>query len=174
MNHVVPIHCLHPKRAQISARRKLGRRRERRRARPDVPSERYGGLGSSAPRRDRLLRRLGPRTSHRDPGTVLRRAGNRSGPTVGVFAQRTRTVPTGILLTTSPIDSISDRSITVRGLDGMTHARARHQTVSSLDACRAVNYASPRGASSWREILSADSRQMNEYEYGGEFGSLPS
>ena len=54
------------------------------------------------------------------PGPWHRRPrGNAQWPDVGVFAQRNKDRPNRILLTTVAIDSISDRSITVRGLDGI-------------------------------------------------------
>ena len=54
-----------------------------------------------------------PGTWHRHP------RGNAEWPDVGVFAQRNKDRPNRILLTTVAIDSLDERSITVRGLDGI-------------------------------------------------------
>ena len=54
------------------------------------------------------------------PGPWHRRPrGNEQWPDVGVFAQRNKDRPNRILLTTVAIDSIGERSFTVRGLDGI-------------------------------------------------------
>ena len=45
--------------------------------------------------------------------------GNTDWPDVGVFAQRNKDRPNRILLTTVAIDAVNERSITVRGLDGI-------------------------------------------------------
>jgi tRNA (Thr-GGU) A37 N-methylase len=45
--------------------------------------------------------------------------GNPDWPDVGVFAQRNKDRPNRILLSTVAIDSISQRSFSVRGLDGI-------------------------------------------------------
>lgn len=45
--------------------------------------------------------------------------GNPNWPDVGVFAQRNKDRPNRLLLTTLPIESLGERSFTVRGLDGI-------------------------------------------------------
>jgi tRNA (Thr-GGU) A37 N-methylase len=54
-----------------------------------------------------------PAPWHRHP------RGNERWPDVGIFAQRNKDRPNRILLTTVAIDEISDRSFSVRGLDGI-------------------------------------------------------
>ncbi len=44
---------------------------------------------------------------------------NPNWPDVGVFAQRNKDRPNRLLLTTLPIESLAERSFTVRGLDGI-------------------------------------------------------
>jgi len=45
--------------------------------------------------------------------------GNTDWPDVGIFAQRNKDRPNRILLTTVEIASVNERSLTVRGLDGI-------------------------------------------------------
>ncbi len=45
--------------------------------------------------------------------------GNTDWPDVGIFAQRNKDRPNRILLTTVEIESVNERSLTVRGLDGI-------------------------------------------------------
>ncbi|MHB8334110.1 MAG: TrmO family methyltransferase domain-containing protein [Acidimicrobiales bacterium] len=54
-----------------------------------------------------------PAPWHRHP------RGNPNWPDVGVFAQRNKDRPNRLLLTTLPIESLAERSFTVRGLDGI-------------------------------------------------------
>jgi tRNA (Thr-GGU) A37 N-methylase len=54
-----------------------------------------------------------PGAWHRHP------RGNAEWPDVGVFAQRNKDRPNRILLTTVAIDTLEERSFTVRGLDGI-------------------------------------------------------
>jgi tRNA (Thr-GGU) A37 N-methylase len=54
------------------------------------------------------------------PGPWHRRPrGNPDWPDVGVFAQRNKDRPNRLLLSTVEIDELSERSFTVRGLDGI-------------------------------------------------------
>jgi tRNA (adenine37-N6)-methyltransferase len=45
--------------------------------------------------------------------------GNTDWPDVGIFAQRNKDRPNRILLTTVKLDAVGERSLTVRGLDGI-------------------------------------------------------
>ena len=54
-----------------------------------------------------------PAPWHRHP------RGNQSWPDVGVFAQRNKDRPNRILLTTVELDEVHERSLRVRGLDGI-------------------------------------------------------
>jgi tRNA (Thr-GGU) A37 N-methylase len=45
--------------------------------------------------------------------------GNTDWPDVGIFAQRNKDRPNRLLLSTVEVLSVSDRTVTVRGLDGM-------------------------------------------------------
>ena len=84
------------------------------------------------------------------PGPWHRRPrGNAQWPDVGVFAQRNKDRPNRILLTTVAIDSISDRSITVRGLDGIDGTPV-------LDIKPVFRWSMPRGqlrVPAWSEQL---------------------
>jgi tRNA (Thr-GGU) A37 N-methylase len=84
------------------------------------------------------------------PGPWHRRPrGNAQWPDVGVFAQRNKDRPNRILLTTVAIDSISDRSITVRGLDGIDGTPV-------LDIKPVFRWSMPRGqlrVAAWSEQL---------------------
>ncbi|MGB8197046.1 MAG: SAM-dependent methyltransferase [Acidimicrobiales bacterium] len=54
------------------------------------------------------------------PGPWHRRPrGNPDWPDVGIFAQRNKDRPNRLLLSTVAIDELSERSFTVRGLDGI-------------------------------------------------------
>jgi tRNA (Thr-GGU) A37 N-methylase len=75
--------------------------------------------------------------------------GNAEWPDVGVFAQRNKDRPNRILLTTVAIDSITDRSITVRGLDGIDGTPV-------LDIKPVFRWSMPRGklrVPAWSEQL---------------------
>jgi len=75
--------------------------------------------------------------------------GNAEWPDVGVFAQRNKDRPNRILLTTVAIDAITDRSITVRGLDGIDGTPV-------LDIKPVFRWSMPRGilrVPAWSEQL---------------------
>jgi tRNA (Thr-GGU) A37 N-methylase len=75
--------------------------------------------------------------------------GNTDWPDVGVFAQRNKDRPNRILLTTVAIESIANRSITVRGLDGIDGTPV-------LDIKPVFRWSVPRGAlrvPTWSEQL---------------------
>jgi len=75
--------------------------------------------------------------------------GNQDWPDVGVFAQRNKDRPNRILLTTVGIDSIDDRKILVRGLDGIDGTPV-------LDIKPVFKWSVPRGellAPKWSEEL---------------------
>jgi tRNA (Thr-GGU) A37 N-methylase len=84
------------------------------------------------------------------PGPWHRRPrGNAEWPDVGVFAQRNKDRPNRILLTTVAIDSLSERSITVRGLDGIDGTPV-------LDIKPVFRWSAPRGqlrVPTWSEQL---------------------
>lgn len=83
----------------------------------DVPSESLTGLGEFS---HVEIIFFADWAEDVPPGPWHRRPrGNPDWPDVGVFAQRNKDRPNRILLTTVAIDSISERSITVRGLDGI-------------------------------------------------------
>jgi tRNA (Thr-GGU) A37 N-methylase len=75
--------------------------------------------------------------------------GNREWPDVGVFAQRNKDRPNRILLTTVEIDTISERSFSVRGLDGIDGTPV-------LDIKPVFSWSVPRGelrVAPWSEAL---------------------
>ena len=75
--------------------------------------------------------------------------GNAQWPDVGVFAQRNKDRPNRILLTTVAIDSLAERSITVRGLDGIDGTPV-------LDIKPVFRWSMPRGqlrVPAWSEQL---------------------
>ncbi len=84
------------------------------------------------------------------PGPWHRRPrGNKEWPDVGVFAQRNKDRPNRILLTTVAIDAINERSITVRGLDGIDGTPV-------LDIKPVFRWSTPRGelrVAPWSEQL---------------------
>ena len=84
-----------------------------------------------------------PAPWHRHP------RGNENWPDVGVFVQRNKDRPNRLLLTTVAIDSIADRSFTVRGLDGIDGTPV-------LDIKPVFRWSVPRGevrAPKWSEEL---------------------
>ena len=87
------------------------------------------------------------------PGPWHRRPrGNEQWPDVGVFAQRNKDRPNRILLTTVAIDTIDERSFSVRGLDGIDGTPV-------LDIKPVFRWSVPRGelrVASWSEELGAD------------------
>jgi len=84
------------------------------------------------------------------PGPWHRRPrANPDWPDVGVFAQRNKDRPNRLLLTTVAIDSITDRSFTVRGLDGIDGTPV-------LDIKPVFRWSVPRGelrVAAWSEAL---------------------
>ncbi len=84
------------------------------------------------------------------PGPWHRRPrGNAEWPDVGVFAQRNKDRPNRILLTTVAIEAISERSFTVRGLDGIDGTPV-------LDIKPVFRWSVPRGelrVAAWSEEL---------------------
>ena len=75
--------------------------------------------------------------------------GNTEWPDVGVFAQRNKDRPNRILLTTVAIDALTERSITVRGLDGIDGTPV-------LDIKPVFRWSMPRGqlrVPAWSEQL---------------------
>jgi tRNA (Thr-GGU) A37 N-methylase len=75
--------------------------------------------------------------------------GNKEWPDVGVFAQRNKDRPNRILLTTVEIDTISERSFSVRGLHGIDGTPV-------LDIKPVFSWSVPRGelrVASWSEKL---------------------
>jgi tRNA (Thr-GGU) A37 N-methylase len=83
----------------------------------DVPSESLTGLGEFS---HVEIVFFADWAEDVPPGPWHRRPrGNPDWPDVGVFAQRNKDRPNRILLTTVAIESIAERSITVRGLDGI-------------------------------------------------------
>jgi tRNA (Thr-GGU) A37 N-methylase len=69
-----------------------------------------------------------------------------------VFAQRNKDRPNRILLTTVAVDSISERSLTVRGLDGIDGTPV-------LDIKPVFRWSVPRGelrVAPWSEALGED------------------
>ena len=83
----------------------------------DVPSEALRGLSSFSHAEIIFFadwaEDVPPGPWHRHPRS------NPDWPDVGVFAQRNKDRPNRILLTTVAIDSIDERSFSVRGLDGI-------------------------------------------------------
>jgi tRNA (adenine37-N6)-methyltransferase len=74
---------------------------------------------------------------------------NPEWPDVGVFAQRNKDRPNCILLTTVALDAIGERSLTVRGLDGIDGTPV-------LDIKPVFRWSVPRGtlrAPAWSEQL---------------------
>ncbi|HUX05527.1 MAG TPA: TrmO family methyltransferase [Acidimicrobiales bacterium] len=75
--------------------------------------------------------------------------GNAQWPDVGVFAQRNKDRPNRILLTTVAIESLGERSLVVRGLDGIDGTPV-------LDIKPVFRWSVPRGAlrvPEWSEAL---------------------
>jgi tRNA (adenine37-N6)-methyltransferase len=87
------------------------------------------------------------------PGPWHRRPrGNEQWPDVGVFAQRNKDRPNRILLTTVAIDAIEERSLRVRGLDGIDGTPV-------IDIKPVFRWSVPRGelrVASWSEELGED------------------
>jgi tRNA (Thr-GGU) A37 N-methylase len=87
------------------------------------------------------------------PGSWHRRPrGNPDWPDVGVFSQRNKDRPNRILLSTVAIDSMSPRSFTVRGLDGIDGTPV-------LDIKPVFRWSVPRGevrAAPWSDELGED------------------
>jgi tRNA (Thr-GGU) A37 N-methylase len=87
------------------------------------------------------------------PGPWHRRPrGNPQWPDVGVFAQRNKDRPNRILLTTVAIDELSERSFTVRGLDGIDGTPV-------LDIKPVFRWSVPKGelrVGQWSEALGVD------------------
>ena len=84
-----------------------------------------------------------PAPWHRHP------RGNQSWPDVGVFAQRNKDRPNRILLTTVELDEVHERSLRVRGLDGIDGTPV-------LDIKPVFHWSVPRGevrAPRWSEEL---------------------
>ncbi|HEY1221911.1 MAG TPA: SAM-dependent methyltransferase [Acidimicrobiales bacterium] len=84
-----------------------------------------------------------PAPWHRHP------RGNEEWPDVGIFAQRNKDRPNRILLTTVAIDALAERSITVRGLDGIDGTPV-------LDIKPVFRWSMPRGelrVPAWSEQL---------------------
>jgi len=84
-----------------------------------------------------------PAPWHRHP------RGNTEWPDVGIFAQRNKDRPNRILLTTVAIDALAERSITVRGLDGIDGTPV-------LDIKPVFRWSMPRGelrVPAWSEQL---------------------
>ena len=84
-----------------------------------------------------------PAPWHRHP------RGNQSWPDVGVFAQRNKDRPKRILLTTVELDEVHERSLRVRGLDGIDGTPV-------LDIKPVFHWSVPRGevrAPRWSEEL---------------------
>lgn len=83
----------------------------------DVPSESLQGLGDFSHVEIVFFadwaEDVPPGPWHRHPRA------NPDWPDVGVFAQRNKDRPNRILLTTVAIEALSERSFTVRGLDGI-------------------------------------------------------
>ncbi|HUY42238.1 MAG TPA: TrmO family methyltransferase [Acidimicrobiales bacterium] len=84
------------------------------------------------------------------PGPWHRRPrANSEWPDVGVFAQRNKDRPNRILLSTVAIDTLSERSFTVRGLDGIDGTPV-------LDIKPVFRWSVPRGelrVAPWSEAL---------------------
>jgi tRNA (Thr-GGU) A37 N-methylase len=84
------------------------------------------------------------------PGPWHRRPrGNAKWPDVGVFAQRNKDRPNRLLLSTVEIDELSERSFTVRGLDGIDGTPV-------LDIKPVFRWSVPKGelrVASWSEEL---------------------
>ena len=87
------------------------------------------------------------------PGPWHRRPrGNEQWPDVGVFAQRNKDRPNRLLLTTVAIESLAERSLTVRGLDGIDGTPV-------LDIKPVFRWSAPRGdlrVAPWSEALGED------------------
>jgi tRNA (Thr-GGU) A37 N-methylase len=84
-----------------------------------------------------------PAPWHRHP------RGNEQWPDVGIFAQRNKDRPNRILLTTVQIDTIGERSFSVRGLDGIDGTPV-------LDIKPVFSWSVPRGelrVAAWSEAL---------------------
>jgi len=78
--------------------------------------------------------------------------GNRKWPDVGIFAQRNKDRPNRLLLSTVAIDSIGERSFSVRGLDGIDGTPV-------LDIKPVFRWSVPRGelrAAAWSDELGQD------------------
>ena len=78
--------------------------------------------------------------------------GNAQWPDVGVFAQRNKDRPNRLLLTTVAIEAIAERSLTVRGLDGIDGTPV-------LDIKPVFRWSTPRGdlrLAPWSEALGED------------------
>jgi tRNA (Thr-GGU) A37 N-methylase len=113
----------------------------------DVPSESLTGLGEFSHVEIVFFadwaEDVPPGPWHRHP------RGNPDWPDVGVFAQRNKDRPNRILLTTVAIESIAERSITVRGLDGIDGTPV-------LDIKPVFRWSVPRGelrVAEWSEAL---------------------
>jgi tRNA-Thr(GGU) m(6)t(6)A37 methyltransferase TsaA len=75
--------------------------------------------------------------------------GNENWPDVGVFAQRNKDRPNRILLTTVALEEVSERTLRVRGLDGIDGTPV-------LDIKPVFRWSVPRGelrVASWSEEL---------------------
>jgi tRNA (Thr-GGU) A37 N-methylase len=75
--------------------------------------------------------------------------GNAQWPDIGVFAQRNKDRPNRLLLSTVEIDELSERSFTVRGLDGI-------DGTSVLDIKPVFRWSVPKGelrVAPWSEEL---------------------
>jgi len=78
--------------------------------------------------------------------------GNPQWPDVGIFAQRNKDRPNRLLLSTVAIDSIGERSFSVRGLDGIDGTPV-------LDIKPVFRWSVPRGelrVASWSDELGED------------------
>ena len=77
---------------------------------------------------------------------------NPDWPDVGVFAQRNKDRPNRLLLTTVALETITERSFTVRGLDGIDGTPV-------LDIKPVFRWSAPRGelrVAAWSEALGED------------------
>ena len=113
----------------------------------DVPSEALRGLGDFSHVEIVFFadwaEDVPPAPWHRHP------RGNENWPDVGVFAQRNKDRPNRILLTTVELDEVGERTLRVRGLDGIDGTPV-------LDIKPVFRWSVPRGevrAPAWSEEL---------------------